>query len=111
MGGINSRQLNQPNNVHIEYDSGAGSPTLIRFEMLSGITVMGQAKACSVLLDRLRNAQILDRISRREKPSVQAVVIQPDIPEQIEKLAALKDKGVLSQEEFEKKKAELLAKM
>jgi hypothetical protein len=111
LGGINSRQLNQPNNIHIEYDSGAGSPTLIRFEMLTGVTVMGQAKACSVLLDRLRNAQILDRITRKEKPTVQAVVIQPDIPDQIEKLAALRDKGVLSQEEFETKKAELLAKM
>jgi hypothetical protein len=111
LGGINSRQLNQPNNIHIEYDSGIGSPTLIRFEMLTGVTVMGQAKACGVLLDRLRNAQILDRITRKERPSVQAVVIQPDIPEQIEKLAALREKGILSQEEFEKKKAELLAKM
>jgi hypothetical protein len=111
LGGINSRQLNQPNNIHIEYDGWSGSLTLIRFEMLTGVTVMGQAKTCSVLLDRLRNAQILDRITRKEKPSVQAVVIQPDIPDQIEKLAALREKGVLSQEEFEKKKAELLAKM
>jgi hypothetical protein len=34
-----------------------------------------------------------------------------DIPSQIKELAALKDQGVLSEQEFEKKKAELLAKM
>jgi hypothetical protein len=33
------------------------------------------------------------------------------IPEQIEQLAKLKDKGILSEEEFEEKKKELLSKM
>lgn len=36
---------------------------------------------------------------------------QPDVLEQIEKLAKLKDMGVLSAEEFDKKKAELLLKL
>lgn len=36
---------------------------------------------------------------------------QPDAIEQIEKLAALKDKGIISDEEFQKKKEELLAKL
>jgi|GEM_PF-1742441 len=111
LGGINSRQLNQPNNIHIEYELGGGRPILIRFEMLTGVTVMGQAKVCTVLLDRLRNLQILDRITRKETPAAQTIVMQPDIPEQIEKLAALREKGILNQGEFEKKKAELLAKM
>jgi hypothetical protein len=34
-----------------------------------------------------------------------------DIPAQIQKLAALKDQGILTEEEFTAKKAELLAKM
>lgn len=34
-----------------------------------------------------------------------------DIPEQIKKLSKLKDEGILSAEEFDKKKSELLAKM
>ena len=34
-----------------------------------------------------------------------------DIPAQIQKLAALKDQGILTEEEFSAKKAELLAKM
>ena len=34
-----------------------------------------------------------------------------DIPDQIRKLAELKDQGILTEEEFESKKKELLAKM
>ena len=34
-----------------------------------------------------------------------------DIPTQIQKLASLKDAGILTEEEFTNKKAELLAKM
>ncbi len=34
-----------------------------------------------------------------------------DIPAQIQKLAALRDQGILTEEEFTSKKAELLAKM
>ena len=34
-----------------------------------------------------------------------------DIPEQIEKLASLKEKGILSEEEFQAKKSELLARL
>jgi hypothetical protein len=34
-----------------------------------------------------------------------------DIPEQLERLADLRDKGVISAEEFEQKKAQLLERM
>src|SRR5664280_278867 len=44
-GGLNSKQLNQKNNIHIAY-TGAEGNTLLRLEMLSGVTVMGQAKKC-----------------------------------------------------------------
>jgi hypothetical protein len=36
---------------------------------------------------------------------------QPDIPQQIQKLAQLKDQGILTEEEFNRKKSELLARM
>lgn len=35
----------------------------------------------------------------------------PDIPSQIQKLAALKDQGILTEDEFNQKKTELLSKM
>jgi hypothetical protein len=55
-------------------------------------------------------AVIQDQIAQLGRPASQP---QPaaDIPEQIKKLAALRDAGVISQEEFEAKKAELLARM
>ena len=44
----------------------------------------------------------MDRVAGRRELSV---------PEQIEKLSELRDKGVLSQAEFDAKKAQLLEKM
>jgi hypothetical protein len=37
--------------------------------------------------------------------------VQPTVPEQIEQLAALRDKGALTEAEFEAKKVELLSRM
>jgi len=62
-GGLNSRQLNQKNNIHITY-AGAEGDTLLRLEMLSGVTVMGQAKKCNELEDRLRNFRVRDQFVR-----------------------------------------------
>lgn len=49
-GGLNSRQLNQKNVIEILY----GSDQLLRLEMLSSVTVMGQAKKCIEFMDLLR---------------------------------------------------------
>lgn len=46
-------------------------------------------------------------IVETEKKQVQS----SDIPEQIEKLSALKDKGIISEEEFQGKKTELLSRL
>ena len=51
---------------------------------------------------------------KKEQQPTQSVVIQqqqPDVLEQIQKLASLKDAGILSEDEFNQKKAELLAKL
>src|ERR1035437_442041 len=103
-GGLNSRQLNQKNNIHITY-AGAEGDTLLRLEMLSGVTVMGQAKKCNELEDRLRNFRVRD----------QFVASTPDAPsagsglsEELTKLASLKASGVLTEEEFVSAKARLL---
>jgi uncharacterized membrane protein YdbT with pleckstrin-like domain len=44
-------------------------------------------------------------------PQVQAPAAQASIPEQLDQLASLRDRGVISAEEFEAKKAELLSRM
>jgi uncharacterized membrane protein YdbT with pleckstrin-like domain len=46
-----------------------------------------------------------------EEMGTAAVRIAEDIPSMIEKLDSLRERGILSEEEFQKKKAELLAKL
>jgi hypothetical protein len=46
-----------------------------------------------------------------EPPETPHTTVAPDIPEQIRRLAELRDAGLITQEEFETKKAELLRRM
>ena len=46
-----------------------------------------------------------------EAPKPEKASTSYDIPEQIEKLSALKDKGIISEEEFQSKKTELLSRL
>lgn len=109
LGGLNSRQLNQDNHIHISYDSD-GHPIVLRLEMLTGVSVMGQAKKCRELEDRLRNLGVRDKFSL----GISMAPVLPssdDILDQIAKLAALKSEGILSDDEFQAKKAELLGRL
>lgn len=107
LGGIDSTQLNQATNLNIEYKDDFGIDLVLRLGMLSGLTVMGQAAKCKELLDLLRVKGILAKLSKVQVSSPQ----QFDIPEQIEKLADLVNKGILNKEEFELKKIELLRRI
>jgi hypothetical protein len=106
-GGLDSRQLNQPNNIHITYMSNEQEVTL-RLEMLSGVTVMGQAQKCLEFEDRLKTNSIRSKFIQTNSKAGQN---ETDIPSQIEKLASLMEKGILTKDEFDNKKADLLAKM
>jgi hypothetical protein len=111
LGGLNSRQLNQRNNIHITYQRDQDREILLRLEMLSGISVMGQAKKCQEFLDRLRTHGIFDKFRSRPRAASGPNATTFDIPTQIEKLAALREKGIITEEEFTRKKADLLSKM
>lgn len=52
-------------------------------------------------------------ITKNETPKVEQTVTSDtsNIPDQIEKLSALKDKGIISEEEFQSKKTELLSRL
>jgi hypothetical protein len=112
LGGLNSRQLNQKNNVEITYLEG-GRELVVRFEMISGVSVMGQARKCRELMDRIRNIGARDQFIKASTPAPMITTTAPplDIPDQIAKLAALRDSGVLSEEEFAAKKSELLKRL
>src|SRR5689334_16775063 len=49
-----ARDLATDNNVHIAYTDQDGQPTLLRLEMLTGVTVGGQAKKCTEMPNMMR---------------------------------------------------------
>jgi hypothetical protein len=122
LGGLNSRQLNQANNIHITFWRDR-IELVLRLEMLSGTFVMAQAGKCRDLMDRLRGNGMLGEIERNRSTltaasaPAQVTIVAPHaalpegIPDQIRKLAALRDEGILTSEEFEAKKAELLSRL
>lgn len=106
--GNNNTDLRQKNVIEITYTSNDGSQYIVRNEMLTGFSVMGQAKVCLELMDLLRTNKILDKFKTKNETSVHN---NDDILLQIEKLASLKEKGILTEDEFSSKKKELLEKL
>ncbi len=77
--------------------------------MLTGVTIYNQAAKCREFMDLLRQKDILELIeSKKNTGNSQGGV---DVVAQIEKLAKLKDAGVITEEEFNTKKAALLEKI
>ena len=104
-----TKSLEQENNIQITYLDDTGNQQMTRIEMLTGISVYGQAEKCRELLDLLREHKILDKLNK--DTSAPAAPSGGDMLAQLEKLADLKAKGILSDDEFNAKKTELLAKM
>ncbi|MFJ8309808.1 MULTISPECIES: SHOCT domain-containing protein [unclassified Streptomyces] len=101
-----TRDLEQDNNIHLSYTTEQGQPFALRVEMLTGVTVTGQAKKCRELEDMLRVNGIRDRFVG--SPVQTAQPAGGGIAEEIGRLATLHAQGVLSDEEFTAAKAQLL---
>ena len=112
LGGGNDPNQQQENNICIAFELEDGTELMLRVEMLTGVTIYGQATKCREFMDVLRQNGIL-KIFKQNKPAEApaAQAAQPDVLGQIEKLASLKAAGILTEEEFNQKKAELLAKL
>lgn len=103
LGGVNSRQLNQPNNIHITYSDEQHRELTVRVEMVTGVTVMGQANQCAQLMDFLKAQGILSKIVKpAQQPSVNNTV------DEIIKLKALLDSKAITEDEFKAMKAKLI---
>lgn len=103
-----TKSLEQENNIQITHLDDEGNELMTRVEMLTGVTVYGQAEKCRELMDLLREKKILGKMNKdTRKPAAQA----DDPLEQLKKLNSLKEAGVISEEEFNAKKADLLAKI
>ena len=104
-----TKSLEQENNIEITYLDECGDELVIRVEMLTGVTIYAQAAKCREMLDLLREKKILNQLNKNTSAAPQAS--QPDVLEQLEKLSTLKEKGILTEEEFLAKKEALLSKI
>ncbi len=78
--------------------------------MLTGFNIFyKQAEKCQELKDLLREKKILNKFRAEEKGNGKSS--GDDVFAQIEKLASLKEKGLISGEEFNQKKTTLLEKL
>ena len=77
--------------------------------MLTGVSIYGQAGKCVEFMDVLRQNDIPDKFIKETTQNTTEA--QVDVLGQIEKLSELKEKGILSDEEFNSKKEELLKKL
>lgn len=102
-------ELATENNIEISFIDEENNEQVIRLEMLTGISVHGQAVKCKEMLDILRQNQILSIIQKQSGDKAQSK--SEDVFAQLEKLASLKEKGIISEEEFLIKKNELMQKM
>jgi len=111
MGGLNTRQLDQDNNIHITFTNDEGVEIVVRLEMITGVTVMGQARKCNEMMDMLRANNILSKLQSTPETTSQAAGTSTDIQEAIAKVFELYQSGILTQEEYENKKADLLSRL
>lgn len=104
--GSDNSDLRQKNVMEITYVDEDGDEYVMRNEMLSGLTVMGQAKVCMEMMDLLRANKILKLFRGKQETASSAA--QVDTTEQLKKFKDLLDAGIISQDEFDSKKKQLL---
>ena len=109
LGGGNDANQEQENNIVIDYVDENNAKCTLRTEMLTGVTIFNQAAKCREFMDLLRKKDILEIIESKKKGEQSGGGV--DVVAQIEKLAKLKDAGVITEEEFAAKKAALLDKI
>ncbi|MFC1439067.1 SHOCT domain-containing protein [Streptacidiphilus sp. N1-10] len=103
-GGI--RDLATHNNIHLAYSDPTGQPMLLRVEMLTGVTVSGQAKKCAEMLDMIRVHGIRDHFATPSATTTPAA--SGSVADELAKLGQLMQQGILSADEFAAAKARLL---
>lgn len=109
--GSNNSDLRQKNVIEIKYLDEVGDEYVVRNEMLTGTIVMGQAKVCQEMIDLLRTKGIMKQFKGTENSHSANASGGDDVLSQIEKLAKLKEQGILTEEEFANKKAALLEQL
>lgn len=107
IGGLDSLQLNTKSVIELSFMKDT-TELKTRWQMLSGLSASGQAQKASEMLDLIRSHGITNQF---KKTTAAQDNVSNNIPTQIEKLAGLRDRGLITEEEYNAKKAELLQRM
>ena len=110
LGGGDSANQEQENVICILYTSQDNKKLTLRVEMLTGTTIFNQAAKCREFMDLLRQYDIFDKFDSKDNKT-DTSSDGNDVFAQLEKLQKLKEAGILTDEEFNLKKQELLNKM
>lgn len=110
LGASDNANQQQENVICILYTDAQGQKLTLRVEMLTGGTIYNQAAACREFTALLRQHEITDKFqsAKKEKNSTSS---GGDVLAQLEKLNQLKMAGILTEDEFNAKKQDLLAKL
>lgn len=102
--GGGTRDLQTDNNLHFHYVDASGQPLILRVEMLTGVTVSGQAKKAAEFNDLLQTQGIRAHF-RQASASAGAA---PSGVDNLAKLGEMFQQGLLTQAEFDAAKAKAL---
>jgi hypothetical protein len=106
-GGANARMLQQvKNNIAITFVDEHGTQWTSKFQVHGALSIPGEERKATELLGHIIRFKPL---FRKRLDSIRPVIEAPH--SKLEALFALKEKGVISEEDFEAKKAELLSKI
>ena len=106
LAGLNSIVLRQIKSaLALTYCDQGGVKRTARFNIHGAVTVYGDQDKATELLGHV------NRFRPRFAAAGPTVTPQVDVGALLEKLASLREKGILTEEEFQKKKAELLSRL
>lgn len=111
LGAGNDANQEQENVICIIFEADTGEELTLRVEMLTGFTIYRQAEKCREFIALLRQHGILQRLEQKKYTNNGSGNSDSDVLTQIEKLASLRDAGILTDEEFQDKKKILLDKI
>ncbi len=111
LGGSDNANQEQENVICILYTSNDNQKLTLRVEMLTGVTIYNQAAKCREFMDLLRQHEITDKFQNEKKNETGASSGGNDVLAQLERLNQLKVAGIITEDEFNAKKAQLLEKL
>ena len=97
--------------LELTYLGEDGEEYVMRSEMTTGVTTMGEARVCLELIDLLRVNKLMKQFLGKQEPKTPPTALPSasvDVIGQLKGYKELLDAGVITQEEFDTKKKQLL---